>query len=549
MSTGASYGALAGLVSAGMVVAVAGDAEATRISAGVPVMPEPFWHSSYVSDGGGLGIRLKDLDYATILDRYTGGDEHIPSRYLSVDIVSNICFGGGFLNEIDALPLEYTFASATGWWQGSYTHEDILESGDVVVDNFTRGYRWALDQPMKQMIEYFNAAALGPAGIRDPFAPPSVYPPAFENPQYGSSDPVLNGPNDMRAVGGAQQYVIMVVWGRFEARHLINVSRMRSSLLANGVPPGNIVQLWGLPQDPNPPLAAGPWASVLPSDPGPAGLGAIGQTTGTTPFHFEAAVDGVLFTGVFPLATNGARLLIYNTGHGGHALSIPIWQIYRPIYGNEGGGGMGGSGVGRGHGIPIGGQQTPGESDGWHDSTTSTDGYDTVQITFDTSPDPDVTLWINGIDYGPLDDYAITPGTEYTLDPYVSGPQVHYQLPVHKDVLGCTASGLHPLCDPENMDLRFYGMDPETASVSPRLLSVRVRRGDGETLAVLSEHELIPAPCYGDANGDRTVDFSDLNLVLGNWGATTSAGDLNSDGIVNFTDLNLILLHWGETCP
>lgn len=58
-----------------------------------------------------------------------------------------------------------------------------------------------------------------------------------------------------------------------------------------------------------------------------------------------------------------------------------------------------------------------------------------------------------------------------------------------------------------------------------------------------------PEPCPGDANGDGAVDLADLNLVLANFGSTTSDGDVNGDGVVDLADLNLVLANFGTTCP
>lgn len=57
-------------------------------------------------------------------------------------------------------------------------------------------------------------------------------------------------------------------------------------------------------------------------------------------------------------------------------------------------------------------------------------------------------------------------------------------------------------------------------------------------------------PCPGDANGDHVVNFSDLNIVLGQFGQTGPglAGDVNGDGTVNFSDLNIVLSNFGTTC-
>jgi hypothetical protein len=55
--------------------------------------------------------------------------------------------------------------------------------------------------------------------------------------------------------------------------------------------------------------------------------------------------------------------------------------------------------------------------------------------------------------------------------------------------------------------------------------------------------------CAADLNGDRSVDFADLNILLSNYGAASSAFDTNGDGAVNFADLNTILAEYGSTCP
>ncbi len=58
-------------------------------------------------------------------------------------------------------------------------------------------------------------------------------------------------------------------------------------------------------------------------------------------------------------------------------------------------------------------------------------------------------------------------------------------------------------------------------------------------------------PCPGDANGDRVVDFLDLNLVLSFFGQSVTAGtsgDLNGDGAVDFLDLNIVLSFFGTAC-
>lgn len=62
-------------------------------------------------------------------------------------------------------------------------------------------------------------------------------------------------------------------------------------------------------------------------------------------------------------------------------------------------------------------------------------------------------------------------------------------------------------------------------------------------------------PCQGDTDGDRDVDFTDLNRILTAFGSTTGqpnfiAGcDLDGDGDVDFADLNTCLTFFGTSCP
>lgn len=56
-------------------------------------------------------------------------------------------------------------------------------------------------------------------------------------------------------------------------------------------------------------------------------------------------------------------------------------------------------------------------------------------------------------------------------------------------------------------------------------------------------------PCYADVNDDNTVDLADLNIILGNFGDTTTNGDTNFDGVVDLADLNRVLNEFGTDCP
>ena len=59
----------------------------------------------------------------------------------------------------------------------------------------------------------------------------------------------------------------------------------------------------------------------------------------------------------------------------------------------------------------------------------------------------------------------------------------------------------------------------------------------------------LDAACFGDLNGDGSVNGADLGILLAAWGPCRGcAADLNDDGIVGGADLGLLLAAWG-TCP
>lgn len=62
-----------------------------------------------------------------------------------------------------------------------------------------------------------------------------------------------------------------------------------------------------------------------------------------------------------------------------------------------------------------------------------------------------------------------------------------------------------------------------------------------------------PAPCPGDADGDNTVNFTDITTILANFGTICPAapcpGDANGDLTVNFGDITTALANFGNACP
>ena len=57
----------------------------------------------------------------------------------------------------------------------------------------------------------------------------------------------------------------------------------------------------------------------------------------------------------------------------------------------------------------------------------------------------------------------------------------------------------------------------------------------------------LPLPCLADLNGDRSINGTDLTIVLSGWG--TMSGDINGDGTTDGVDLASLLSRWGAICP
>ncbi len=78
--------------------------------------------------------------------------------------------------------------------------------------------------------------------------------------------------------------------------------------------------------------------------------------------------------------------------------------------------------------------------------------------------------------------------------------------------------------------------------------------GDGEAVVDIGAYEFDPAvleeenDCPGDTNGDRVVDFMDLEILLEQWNTPGPEADFDNNGNVDFLDLNELLDNWGVFC-
>lgn len=74
---------------------------------------------------------------------------------------------------------------------------------------------------------------------------------------------------------------------------------------------------------------------------------------------------------------------------------------------------------------------------------------------------------------------------------------------------------------------------------------------NGSVIVDMGAFEFLPPPpphCYGDADGNRIVNFADITKILSSWGGAGPEGDSDDSGIVNFADITATLTAWGADC-
>ena len=66
-----------------------------------------------------------------------------------------------------------------------------------------------------------------------------------------------------------------------------------------------------------------------------------------------------------------------------------------------------------------------------------------------------------------------------------------------------------------------------------------------ECVSILSDNP----PCPGDLDGDESIGFSDVLIVLNDWGCSENCtSDVDETSAVGFSDVLIILNDWGA-CP
>ncbi|MGB8886786.1 MAG: hypothetical protein WCC87_08680 [Candidatus Korobacteraceae bacterium] len=313
-------------------------AQDTRINAtpnGYINPPQPAVDHAFVRDGRGILV-ADDLLYALDVAAFANPGR----RYKSADVVMQQCHGGGFLKSLALFgPASHTFSSAARWDQPAWNVDDVAVKNPSL-DNFTRSWRdSALTFVPEKMVGLFLDTIGGsPFVVRDPYSflgaqftcrPPFINTGRCEFPQYQSPDIPL-GVNDLRDLGDlkvpqiGRQYVILVAWDTPDPRHAVNILRLYQTLTTlYNVPKGHIAVLYG---NPAPLIISGPKVIVGGGSgrKDPALLPKVRVNGPNNLFNWFLALSGRFFTdNNLPYKPRpGDRLLIYNTGHGGHTNNV-----------------------------------------------------------------------------------------------------------------------------------------------------------------------------------------------------------------------------------
>ena len=305
-----------------------------------PVGAEPAVLHSFVRDSD-HDLAATDTTYAKYV-----ADSIDDDQYGSADFVMAQCFGGGFSNDIAAQGFSYTFASASGYNEPSWSKDTVGQSKNInfngTVDNFTRAYNAAANSPainanaQATMLNMFNAANLGqaipdpttnaPVAVaKDPFSrPTSLVSGAEERPQYSSSGAAADDRSLVNDPNGAGEFAILVAWDVPDPRHALNIDLIYNTLInVDKVPADHIAVLF--PE--NAPYVTSVQnggnttyylPNAFPNAPGNVNT-PVPIDADNTGDDFENALAGDYF-GTEP--TSDDKLFVYNTGHGGHTAAM-----------------------------------------------------------------------------------------------------------------------------------------------------------------------------------------------------------------------------------
>src|ERR1700694_772763 len=113
----------------------------TRLSSAGPqgIIPEPFFHHSFVRDGVNVPRQIvaRDFEYSADIAAQIAIGTNYFTNFTEVDIVMQQCFGGGSLDDIQRdVPGPHTFSSSTLWSEVSFIYPHV--SPTIYYDAYTR---------------------------------------------------------------------------------------------------------------------------------------------------------------------------------------------------------------------------------------------------------------------------------------------------------------------------------------------------------------------------------------------------------------------------
>ncbi len=107
--------------------------------------------------------------------------------------------------------------------------------------------------------------------------------------------------------------------------------------------------------------------------------------------------------------------------------------------------------------------------------------------------------------------------------------------------------------DAKNNVEQVHLNSPPVGQWIARVKGTAVNQGSqGYSLVVTGAVQAASTACFGDLDGNETIDLDDLSIMLTNFGMTSGAtyeqGDLDEDGDVDLDDLSALLVIFGTNC-
>lgn len=152
----------------------------------------------------------------------------------------------------------------------------------------------------------------------------------------------------------------------------------------------------------------------------------------------------------------------------------------------------------------------------------------------------------------PTDFSAVAPANN-AVGVALSGFGIQWQpaqfVQTYEVIIATNPDMVDPIITAPGLTTNAWPVPPGTLQHGTRYYWSVIATGTGGQNTISPDPSTFVTRPYADQNGDGTVNFSDLNLVLSQFGQSGSSliGDVNRDGTVNFSDINAVLSNFGNT--